>query len=74
MAAARLLLDSGADVGKHSPMGGDIPLHRAIMSGNVEFVELLLSREIMVNVPFGLGGPKYWKTPLQIVVEARMKR
>ncbi len=48
-AAARSMLDQGADIESKDPGSGASPLHYAVMKGRMEIVDLLLARGADVN-------------------------
>ncbi len=64
---ARQFINARANVNDNSSQFNETPLHRAVKSGNVEIVQLLLiQREIDVNAETERG-----KTPLQFAIKAQ---
>ena len=56
VAAARTILNHGADINARDKIYRDPPIHFAVLSGSVEIVKLLLSQGIDVNLRSGHTG------------------
>ncbi len=68
-AVAKYLVEHGADVNRTGPRGGFTALHGAAASGDVELIELLLSKQAQINV-----ASEIRQVPLETALKARQTR